>query len=125
MVRYTGNTGRIVPKSGQTPLSKVRQHDPLAKRVNKRAHALVKEVWTVERWKSSIASKIGPYIFTLAEGTKQQPPAGIPKGVLQIVHRCFAQACLELEAEGLNGQRTNWYDDAEVEAREHMAKGPS
>ena len=123
---YTSSTGnpKGAPNRDPKRRAKARKRHPLADAVGQRTYELVREVWLVERWKGSIATKVEPYITVLVEGKKLSTPAGIPTHVQQIIHRCFAQACYEHEAEGLNGQKASWYEEA-VKAAQARREGSS
>lgn len=92
----------------------------IMEKVRVRAIDLAQQIWMVERWKSSITTKIPSYLETLARGTTHKIPQGVPAGILYKVQRCFAQACIEHDAIGLNGQSAPWYKEVVEAAMGHM-----
>lgn len=93
----------------------------IALKVCRTAESLLHQELKNTPWRrSSVPTKLNSYLRTLTTGTKKQPLQGVPQQALNVAHRCFAQACLEHDAVGLNGQDTPWYSGAVEAARQHM-----
>ena len=121
---YTSSTGdrKGATTRDKTPAKKRQRRNPAAQAVYDRAYDLVREVWLIERWKSSITSKVPTYLSTLVFGRKiGAAPNGVPQRIVLLIQRCVAQACLEGGVTDLNVQTAGWYDQAVVAARAEMS----
>ncbi len=115
-----GRGGRGVVPRDKVPTRRRRQDDPIVRAVYDRAFDLVRAVWVVERWKSSVTTKVPTYLAALIRGQKVLPPKGVPPRIVLLVQRAIAQACLERGATGLKAQEADWYGQAAEAARAEM-----
>lgn len=119
---FTGRYKTSVSHSQVPPYLRNRKSNAIAEKTYDRALSLMLVVLQKGRWKSSVLNKAGNYLYALTRNTGYKATAGIPDVLLHAIHRCFAQACLEIEPIGLSGQQAPWYEEVLKTVRQKDAQ---